>query len=403
MLRTLFASWHTYLDQSNGASISTRALLLELARRHWDVSTFCALSQDFQRNQTLEEMLASHRIRANKTIAGDGFSTTSFWDSGVKSLALVPSTIRRVPSRSDVALYMRFFKETLVQTQPNVVLSYGGYGLAQPLFREARAFGAKVAVFLHNLAYNRRDYFQHVDIVFVPSHFAAEFYRRKIGLETIAIPPLIDSSRAEALQNKTTPSPDRNHVLFVNPEQGKGVRFLIAIAKEIWRLRRDIRFLVVEGREGRNSLLRFGKEILKDVRNIDYAPNVVDFQRLYAHARITLFPSLYEETFGRVATESLNAGVPVVASDRGALPEVVGNSGVILSIPEKFQPESDVAPNESEIEPWVRAILRLWDDATFYAEKQECGREQAENWRFDVVADRYEERLMELAGKTCRY
>ena len=174
MLRTLFASWHTYLDQSNGASISTRALLLELARRHWEVSAFCALSQDFQRNQTLEEMLASHRIRANKTIAGDGFSTTSFWDSGVKSLALVPSTIRRVPSPSDVALYMRFFKETLVQTQPNVVLSYGGYGLAQPLFREARAFGAKVAVFLHNLAYNRRDYFQHVDIVFVPSHFASE-------------------------------------------------------------------------------------------------------------------------------------------------------------------------------------------------------------------------------------
>ena len=174
----------------------------------------------------------------------------------------------------------------------------------------------------------------------MPSHFTAEFYRRKIGLETIAIPPLIDSSRSDVAQSATTPSSDRKYVLFVNPEQGKGVRFLIAIAKEIWRLRRDIRFLVVEGREGRNSLLRFGKEALKDVRNIDYVRNVVDFQRLYSYARITLFPSLYAETFGRVAAESLNAGVPVVASDRGAIPEVVGNGGVILSIPEKFQPRA---------------------------------------------------------------
>lgn len=39
-----FVSWHNYLDQSNGASISTRELLLELARRGWDVSTLCAFS-----------------------------------------------------------------------------------------------------------------------------------------------------------------------------------------------------------------------------------------------------------------------------------------------------------------------------------------------------------------------
>lgn len=42
----LFASWHFYLDRTNGASISTRALLLELARRGWRVRTLCFFTQD---------------------------------------------------------------------------------------------------------------------------------------------------------------------------------------------------------------------------------------------------------------------------------------------------------------------------------------------------------------------
>ncbi|MBQ2788620.1 MAG: hypothetical protein IJE97_03220 [Thermoguttaceae bacterium] len=33
--RILFASWHWRLDRSNGASITTRATLLALARRGW--------------------------------------------------------------------------------------------------------------------------------------------------------------------------------------------------------------------------------------------------------------------------------------------------------------------------------------------------------------------------------
>ncbi|MBQ2790633.1 MAG: hypothetical protein IJE97_13445 [Thermoguttaceae bacterium] len=37
MTRVLFASWHWRLDRSNGASITTRATLLALARRGWDV------------------------------------------------------------------------------------------------------------------------------------------------------------------------------------------------------------------------------------------------------------------------------------------------------------------------------------------------------------------------------
>ena len=44
-------------------------------------------------------------------------------------------------------------------------------------------------------------------------------------------------------------------------------------------------------------------------------------------ASMLVLPSL-EEGFGMTAVEAMQAGVPVVASDRGALPEVVGDAGI---------------------------------------------------------------------------
>lgn len=41
-------------------------------------------------------------------------------------------------------------------------------------------------------------------------------------------------------------------------------------------------------------------------------------------ARVVLMPSLWEESFGRVAAEAMANGIPVLSSDRGALPETVG-------------------------------------------------------------------------------
>lgn len=53
------------------------------------------------------------------------------------------------------------------------------------------------------------------------------------------------------------------------------------------------------------------------------------FVRQYARASVAVVPSLYEG-FGLPAGEAMACGVPVVSTTGGALPEVVGNAGVLV-------------------------------------------------------------------------
>ena len=55
-----------------------------------------------------------------------------------------------------------------------------------------------------------------------------------------------------------------------------------------------------------------------------------DLPALYSSASLLTFPSLYEG-FGLPLLEAMACGVPVVSSNASSLPEVVGNSGLLLS------------------------------------------------------------------------
>lgn len=57
-------------------------------------------------------------------------------------------------------------------------------------------------------------------------------------------------------------------------------------------------------------------------------PTDDDLKALYSNAALLLFPSHYEG-FGWPPLEAMSCGCPVVASDRGSLPEVVGDAGLI--------------------------------------------------------------------------
>jgi glycosyltransferase involved in cell wall biosynthesis len=64
------------------------------------------------------------------------------------------------------------------------------------------------------------------------------------------------------------------------------------------------------------------------VRHLGYVSDE-ERQRLYREASMLVIPSL-DEGFGMPALEAMTVGVPVVAANRGALPEVVQDGGILV-------------------------------------------------------------------------
>ena len=88
-------------------------------------------------------------------------------------------------------------------------------------------------------------------------------------------------------------------------------------------------------------------------------------------------PSLFHEPFGRVAAEAMINGIPALVSDRGALPETVGDGGVVLPVPAWMEASSRRIPDAEEIRPWFEAVTRLWDDAEEYQRIADAARKAA--------------------------
>ena len=89
-----------------------------------------------------------------------------------------------------------------------------------------------------------------------------------------------------------------------------------------------------------------------------------------------LMPSVWWENQPLVAIEAMINGIPVVGSDRGGIPETLGDSGFVLPLPDWMTSETDVVPTAQEVEPWVDTIVRLWEDEELY--NHECVKAEKE-------------------------
>ena len=81
-----------------------------------------------------------------------------------------------------------------------------------------------------------------------------------------------------------------------------------------------------------------------------------DLPALYGAAQFLVFPSVHEG-FGIVLLEAMSCGLPVIASSMTALPEVVGDAGILLSDPRDAQ-EVRMAMNRLLQDDELRQDLR---------------------------------------------
>jgi glycosyltransferase involved in cell wall biosynthesis len=104
-----------------------------------------------------------------------------------------------------------------------------------------------------------------------------------------------------------------------------------------------------------------------------------DVEQLIAAGNVVVVPSEYEEAFGQVVVEGMASARAVVVTRSGAMPELVGNAGIVVP---KRNPEVMAA-----------AVNRLAGDPELAARLGRVGRERAER-RFGI--ETYVERMLAL-------
>jgi len=220
------------------------------------------------------------------------------------------------------------------------------------------------------------------------SRYHADWYREHVGVEGTPIYPVLPPDRILCPNRSSPPDPTRKYVTLVNPQPHKGVFLFAKLAEVLGRDRPDIPLLAVEGRASTDWLNRTGADLA--AANLFRMPNTPDPREYLQATHIMLVPSVWRESFGRVAAEAMMNGIPVIGSTRGALPEVIGGAGLLLDIPERITPETRELPTDEEILPWKQAIERLWDDPGYYAEITKRAKSRAELWSVGSIIAAFE-------------
>jgi glycosyltransferase involved in cell wall biosynthesis len=217
---------------------------------------------------------------------------------------------------------------------------------------EALAYAASLALWQRRMA-------AAADVTIVPSEFARERLRElgapldfervrvlapPVGLATPAdLAPVVSGSDGVA-DSDGAALEGRAHALVVSrlaPEKGVDVAIDACAAAQVP--------LVIAG-EGpdREALRARAGAHGSQVRFVGHVGDG-ELARLRAGAALAIVPSRSAETFGMAAAEAMATGLPVVASRVGALPELVGEAGLV---------------EPGEVTQLSEAIRRLWGDGT---------------------------------------
>jgi glycosyltransferase involved in cell wall biosynthesis len=173
---------------------------------------------------------------------------------------------------------------------------------------------------------------RHVDAVTFPSRASAELTRELWRLQADRVHTVYNGVDVEAFRPGAHDETEPGSLLFVGNSEdfNKGIVYAL---RALARIRGRAHLYVVGGpqtalRVVPAELARLGIE-----RRVTVVGRVseAELAQWYRRAQVLVSPSLFEG-FGLPAAEAMACGTPVVATDAGALPEVVadGESGVIV-------------------------------------------------------------------------
>lgn len=206
------------------------------------------------------------------------------------------------------------------------------------------------------------------NLVVTPSRHSAgtlqRFFRLPEGKIRV-VPQGVDMSRFTRRSGGPSDPPT---ILIVGAhERRKGLVYLWRALGLLLKQGMDFRVLTVgTGQETERLKSLAGKlGLASRIQFLGYLsdPSGEKLPLIYRQADLLVHPSL-EEGFGMVLAEAMASGVPVVASLAGAIPEVVGDAGILV-------------PPRS-VEALALAIRKILTDRRLYASAADRGRARAE-------------------------
>jgi len=185
--------------------------------------------------------------------------------------------------------------------------------------------------------------------------------------------PIDDKLKIESVKKKYhTGANYLLHVGTLNPR--KNLSFIIDVFFKIASSHPNIN-LVITGKEG-----WYYENLYEKVKELKLEDRVIftgyideeDKVYLYNGAKMFVFPSIYEG-FGLPPLEAMACGVPVVSSNTSSMPEVIKDSGILLS------PKDKVA--------WIKEISILLDDPKKIQQLKTSGLKRAKDFSWKKTAE----------------
>lgn len=356
-LRLLWASPFALHDISSGAAMQCRIILQKLRERGLEIRVLGGLIFDNPRGAAMFNGLEEHRK--------SGRPFFSIRDHDIDYLyvnAASTSASAHTAAEQDV-LFGRYVA-ILDEFMPDIVLGYGGDMLSMTMRREAHRRGIAVVYMLCNG--NHQNFsFPDTDLVLTDSQATASWYAGKFGVNVRTMGEFILPEMVVAEQREP------KYVTLVNPHPSKGVSIFARLALMAREELPETEFLVVQSRGSfAESVLALHEPGDKEARplkpdmfpNVSLAQHTPNMKAVYAVTRALLAPSLWFESWGRVATEAVMNGIPVLASTSGGLPEAVGEGGICVAAPQAWHDDHLLLPTEEEVRPWMDALKRLLDE-----------------------------------------
>jgi hypothetical protein len=146
--RILFASAHSILDFSNGASVATLDMLQALTTLGWECQAFCAAKPDLNEEVCFEKIVGDlhepYQVRSSVCNASRARVLYTRRHQVPITFLRLDSTRHVQQSPELIGTILQFFQSFLEIYRPDVLLTYGGDPVTQGMIALARRGGIPV-------------------------------------------------------------------------------------------------------------------------------------------------------------------------------------------------------------------------------------------------------------------